>query len=75
MLILARKLGESIVIDGRIVVHVLRLEGDVAKIGVEAPADVPVHRREVYDEIQRSNRDAITRAPQPLPRLRPVPAP
>jgi carbon storage regulator len=69
MLILARKPGESVIIDGRIVVTVMRLEGDVVKIGIEAPVDVPIHRREVYDEIQRNNREAVTRPKTPVPKL------
>ena len=74
MLILSRKAGESVVIDGRIRVKVVRTEGDVVKIGIEAPADVPVHREEVYEEIQRSNRDALTKQrPAALPKL-PKPA-
>ena len=60
MLILSRKPGESIVIDGRICVKVVRVEGDAVKIGIEAPSDIPVHRQEVYQEIQRSNQQALT---------------
>ena len=69
MLILSRKSGESIVIDGRIHVKVVRVEGDVVKLGVQAPMDVPVHRQEVYEEIQRSNKQALTSQNSPLPRL------
>lgn len=69
MLILSRKTGESIIIDGRIHVKVVRVEGEVVKVGIEAPADVPVHRREVYEEIQRSNQQALTRPRAPLPKL------
>ncbi len=69
MLILSRKAGESIVIDGRIRVKVMRVEGDVVKLGVEAPADMPVHRHEVYEEIQRNNRQALTSQSAALPRL------
>ena len=69
MLILSRKPGECIVIDGRIRVKVLRLDGDIVKIGIEAPADVPVHREEVYAEIQKSNQLAATQPKKPLPRL------
>jgi carbon storage regulator len=69
MLILSRKPGESIVIDGRIHVKIIRVEGDTVKLGVLAPTDVPVHRQEVYDEIQHSNRQALTRPSAPLPKL------
>ena len=69
MLILSRKLNESIVIDGRIVVKIVRVEGEVVKVGVEAPSDVPVHRQEVYNEIQRNNREALTQGRPDLPRL------
>jgi carbon storage regulator len=63
MLILSRKTGESIVIDGRIVVKIIRTDGDTVKVGIEAPSNIPVHRQEVYEEIQRANREAATRAP------------
>lgn len=69
MLILSRKLGESIVIDGNIHVTVMRVEGDVVKLGIAAPAEVPVHRKEVYEEIQRSNQQALTRQSTPLPKF------
>ncbi|HTI97851.1 MAG TPA: carbon storage regulator CsrA [Dongiaceae bacterium] len=69
MLILSRKAGECIVIDGRIRVKIVRVEGDVVKVGIEAPADVPVHRQEVYEEIQRSNQQAVVRPNLPLPKL------
>lgn len=69
MLILSRKTNESIVIDGRIVVKIVRVEGEVVKVGVEAPSDVPVHRQEVYNEIQRNNREALTQGRPDLPKL------
>lgn len=69
MLILSRKSGESIVIDGRIRVKVVRVEGEVVKIGIEAPAEVPVHRNEVYEEIQHNNKQALARPTAPLPKL------
>jgi carbon storage regulator len=71
MLILSRKVGESIVIDGRIVVKVVRVEGDMIKLGIDAPSDVPVHRQEVYDEIQRNNQEALNQSRPKLPRLSP----
>jgi len=69
MLILSRKTSESIVIDGRIHVKIVRVEGEVVKIGIQAPADVPVHRLEVYEEIQRNNQQALSRPATPLPKL------
>jgi carbon storage regulator len=69
MLILSRKSGESIVIAGNIRVKVMRVEGEVVKIGVEAPASVPVHRQEVYEEIQKSNQAALMNQNMPLPKL------
>ncbi|MFO1477212.1 MAG: carbon storage regulator CsrA [Verrucomicrobiota bacterium] len=69
MLILSRKSSESIVIDGRIHVKIVRVEGDVVKVGILAPADVPVHRLEVYEEIQRCNKEALTHQSAPLPKL------
>jgi carbon storage regulator len=69
MLILSRKTSESIVIDGRIHVKIVRVEGEVVKVGILAPADVPVHRLEVYEEIQRCNKEALTHQSAPLPKL------
>lgn len=75
MLILSRKVGESIVIDGRIIVKVMRLEGDVLKLGIEAPPEVPVHRQEVYEEIQSSNQGAVMRDRRSVPKLKPISPP
>jgi carbon storage regulator len=69
MLVLARKLNQNIVIDGRIIVKVLRVERDVVRLGIQAPASIPVHRQEVYEEIQRSNKAALNTGPRPAPRL------
>jgi carbon storage regulator len=54
MLILSRKLNESIVIDGRIIVKVLRIDKDTVKLGIQAPAELPVHREEIHEVIQRN---------------------
>jgi carbon storage regulator len=71
MLILSRKPGESIIIDGRIVVKIVRLDGDLVKLGIDAPPEIAVHRQEVYDEIQRNNQDALVHEELSLPRLSP----
>lgn len=60
MLILSRKINECVVIDGRVTVKILRLDGEAIKLGITAPADVPIHRQEVYDEIQKTNQEALT---------------
>lgn len=54
MLVLSRKQGESIVIGDCVTITVAELRGDKVRIGIDAPKSVSVHRREVYDEIQRS---------------------
>lgn len=58
MLILNRKVGESIIIDDRIEVKVLETSDGKIKLGIEAPKDVIVHRKEVYDEIRDENKKA-----------------
>ena len=54
MLVLSRKKNESIVINDNIVVTVIEIRGDKVRLGFDAPKDVPIHRREVYDAIRRS---------------------
>ncbi len=54
MLVLSRKKNKSIVIGDNIKVVVVEIRGDNVRLGVEAPKDVPVHRQEVYDAIQRT---------------------
>ena len=56
MLVLSRKKNESIVINNDITIVVVEIRGDKVRLGVEAPKEVPVHRREVYDAIQRNAR-------------------
>lgn len=60
MLVLSRKKNESIVINNDITIVVVEIRGDKVRLGVEAPREVPVHRREVYDAIQRSQQDDST---------------
>jgi carbon storage regulator len=55
MLVLSRKKNESIVINNDITIVVVEIRGDKVRLGVEAPKEVPVHRREVYEAIRRSD--------------------
>lgn len=68
MLILSRKLNESIVIDGRIIVKILRIERDTVKIGIQAPTELPVHRQEVFDMIQRNKQASLNAGTEVLPK-------
>jgi carbon storage regulator len=52
MLVLSRKKNESVVIDDRIVLTVVEIRGDKVRLGIEAPREVPVHRKEIFDAIQ-----------------------
>ena len=58
MLVLSRKKNESIVINDDITIVVVEIRGDKVRLGVEAPKEVPVHRREVYDAIKRAEQEA-----------------
>jgi carbon storage regulator len=55
MLVLSRQRDESIVIGEKIVVTIVDIRGDKVRLGIEAPNEVPVHRQEVYEAIQREN--------------------
>ncbi len=57
MLILTRKLNESIMI-GDVEVKITSLKGDYVKLGIKAPREVPIHRKEIYDVIQKENMEA-----------------
>lgn len=58
MLVLTRKAGESIVIGSEIRVTVLEMQGRQIRLGIEAPADISVHRGEVYERIREENERA-----------------
>ena len=54
MLALSRKKGESLVLSNNIEVTVLEIKGEQVKLGITAPKDVPIYRKEVYTQIQRA---------------------
>ena len=55
MLVLSRQRDESIIIGDNIVVTIVDIRGDKVRLGIEAPTEIPVHRQEVYEAIQREN--------------------
>jgi carbon storage regulator len=56
MLVLSRQRDESIVIGDKVVVTIVDIRGDKVRLGIQAPAEIPVHRQEVYEAIQRESR-------------------
>ncbi len=58
MLVLTRKLKEAIHIGDQIEISILAIEGDQVKLGVSAPKDVDIHRKEIYEAIQKENNEA-----------------
>jgi carbon storage regulator len=64
MLVLSRQRDESIIIGDNIVITVVDIRGDKVRLGIAAPTEIPVHRREVYEAIQRENRQAALLKPE-----------
>ena len=58
MLVLSRKPGEKIVINGNIILEVKKIRGDKVRIGIDAPKEISVHRQEVFDAIQKAKQPA-----------------
>lgn len=58
MLVLSRQRDESIMIGDNIVVTIVDIRGDKVRLGIDAPTEIPVHRQEIYEAIQRENRRA-----------------
>lgn len=55
MLVLSRQRDQSIIIGDNVVVTIVDIRGDKVRLGIDAPSEIPVHRREVYEAIQREN--------------------
>lgn len=64
MLVLSRQRDESIIIGDNIVVTIVDIRGDKVRLGIQAPTEIPVHRREVFEAIQRENLRAARLTPE-----------
>ncbi len=63
MLVLARKQNQNIIIDGKIIIRVLRVGRDNVKLGIEAPLAVPIHREEVFNNLKDKDGKSESAAP------------
>jgi carbon storage regulator len=64
MLVLSRQRDQSIIIGDNVVITIVDVRGDKVKLGIEAPREISVHRQEVYEAIQRENRQAALLKPE-----------
>lgn len=69
MLVLSRHRDESIIIGDDVVVTIVDIRGDKVRLGINAPQDIPVHRQEVYEAIQRENQKAAKLGTEDAQRL------
>lgn len=60
MLVLSRRSGESVVVGDDVTISILEVRGDVVRVGITAPRSVAVHRAELLEELERTNRDAAS---------------
>jgi carbon storage regulator len=60
VLVLSRRIGESVVIGNDVVVTVLEVRGDIIRLGIDAPREVTVHRQEVFEAIEAANQAAAS---------------
>ena len=59
MLALSRKKNEALVVNNNVEITILEIKGDQVKLGISAPKEVPIYRKEVYMQIQQSNKEAF----------------
>ena len=73
MLVLTRKKNEEIIIGDNIVITIVDIRGDKVRLGINAPKDIPVHRQEVYDAIQREREAELKAQAEPAANETPPP--
>lgn len=69
MLVLTRKLGESIAIDDNIKIVVVQIKGKQVRLGIKAPKETKIHREEIYQAIQDQNEQALNSTPENVSQL------
>ncbi len=74
MLILTRRVGETVMIGDEVTITVLGVKGNQVRIGINAPKHVAVHREEIYERIKREQRTGVAdgEAPKPVPSFAPT---
>ena len=66
MLVLSRQRDQTIMVGDHIEITIVDIRGDKVRLGINAPAEIPVHRKEVYEAIQRENREAARVKPEDI---------
>jgi carbon storage regulator len=72
MLVLTRKVGETIAIDDHIKITIVQIKGKQVRVGIEAPKETKIHREEIYQAIQTQNKEATQSVARMMPRPKPI---
>ena len=70
MLVLSRRVGESVVIGDDVTVTVLEVRGDIVRVGIDAPRSVKVHRAELLQQLEETNKQSASPSPDAVASLR-----
>lgn len=73
MLVLTRKVGETIAIDDHIKITIVQIKGKQVRVGIEAPKETRIHREEIYQAIQDQNREAMKSMASSLTKMKVTP--